>query len=397
MKSLDTTQIQLNDIERIYPSATVVELVYSDSQQALFVSAPDWRDETQSRVLRINPQKFSVESEIALEVKGFGITLDDSRGLLYLTQGFNGSVAVVDITENKLIATIPLMEEVVFEQLYQQEGISGKRLAFLMRELARFGVSEGYPWKLRELVFDPLSERLFLPGLGLGINSVLFVVDTRQRKLEKIIPGFGYNVVGITLDRDGRRLFVSNMQGQLFVVNPDTLGIVCCHEVAVDQLLNMIFDRRQNRLIGVDQGIDRSGWRNNHLEREYIPRSKGHEVFVLNADTAEIIARMATDEIPIGLAWDCNRERLYVANRRGIRVDKGEGTLTVFNTINYTLLQTLPFHPHPNSLAFDTEKKQLFITVKNDETLIRDKHPECVARVRLSNVFETSDHRPLST
>ncbi|EOA0966389.1 hypothetical protein ACSC75_004821, partial [Escherichia coli] len=77
------------------------------------------------------------------------------------------------------------------------------------------------------------------------------------------------------------------------------------------------------------------------------------------------------------------QERLYVANRRGIRVDKGEGTLAVFNTRNYTRVQTLQISPHPNSLAFDTEKKYLFLTVKNDETLIRDKQPECVARLRL--------------
>lgn len=385
MRKMDARQIQLSDIERIYPATTVVELAWSESQQALFVSAPDWQDESQSRVLRINPQTFAVEAEIALEVKGFGVALDDVRGLLYLTQGFNGSVAMVDIAKNRLVATVPLMEEIAFEQLYQQEGISGERLAFLMRELARFGVSKGYPWKLRELVFDPLSERLFLPGLGLGINSVLFVVDTRQRRLEKIITGFGYNLVGITLDSEGRRLFVSNMQGQLFVVNPDTLAILGCHEVAVDQLLNMVYDPGQNRLIGVDQGIDRRDWRNNHLEREYLLRSPGHEVCFLNADSAEIIARMKTDEIPIGLAWDDERERLYVANRRGIRVDKGEGTLTIFDTGSYRLLQRLPLSPHPNSLAFDTEKKHLFITVKNDETLIRDKHPESVARIRINS------------
>lgn len=120
---------------------------------------------------------------------------------------------------------------------------------------------------------------------------------------------------------------MSNMQGQLFVVDPDTLSIVHCHEVAADQLLNMVYDRRQNRLFGVDQGIDRRDWRNNHLERDYVARSQGHEVFVLNADSAEIIARMATDEIPIGLVWDDEQERLYVANRRGIRVDKGKERL----------------------------------------------------------------------
>ena len=113
---------------------------------------------------------------------------------------------------------------------------------------------------------------------------MLFVVDTRKRQLEKIIHGFGYNVVGITLDETGRRVFVSNMQGQLFVVDPDSLAVVSQWEIEVDQLLNMVYDPQQNRIFGVDQGIDRSDWRNNHLEREYVARSAGHQVFVLNAD-----------------------------------------------------------------------------------------------------------------
>lgn len=376
-------QPQLTDIQRIYPAKTLVELVYSASQQALFVSSPDWEDEGQSSVLRINPQTLTVEVTIPLPVKGFGVALDDRRGHLYLSQGFNGTAAVVDIAANRLIATIPLMEEITFHDLYQREGIVGARQAFLMRELERFGVSEGFPWKLRELVFDPRSERLFLPGLGLGIDSVLFVVDTRKRRLEKIIHGFGYNVVGITLDETGRRVFVSNMQGQLFVVDPDSLEIVSRKEIEVDQLLNMVYDPQQNRIFGVDQGIDRSDWRNNHLARDYIARSAGHHVFVLNAESGEVIARMATDEVPIGLVWDSERQRLYVANRKGIRVEKGEGTLTVFDTANYHLVQTVAMAPHPNSLAFDGDKQSLFITVKNDETMIKAGLPECVARMSL--------------
>ncbi len=123
-------QEPLTDIRRIYPAKTLVELVYSTSQQALFVSSPDWEDERQSRVLRINPQTLAVEEEIPLQVKGFGVALDDCRGHLYLSQGFNGTVAVVDIAANRPIATIALMQEIAFKQLYQREGIVGERQAF---------------------------------------------------------------------------------------------------------------------------------------------------------------------------------------------------------------------------------------------------------------------------
>ncbi len=68
--------------------------------------------------------------EIALPVKGFGVALDDKRGLLYLTQGFNGSVAVVDICKNRLIATIPLMEEVVLSNVTSRRAFPARGWRF---------------------------------------------------------------------------------------------------------------------------------------------------------------------------------------------------------------------------------------------------------------------------
>ena len=87
-----------------------------------------------------------------------------------------------------------------------------------------------------------------MPGLGFGVDSVLFVVNTRTQKLEKMIPGFGYNAVGITLDEKGRRVFVSNMQGQLITLNADTLAITSTKEIQADQLLNLVYDGKNNRL-----------------------------------------------------------------------------------------------------------------------------------------------------
>ncbi|WP_369012274.1 YncE family protein, partial [Escherichia coli] len=105
-----------------------------------------------------------------------------------------------------------------------------------------------YLYRLRELKYDAQSGRLFLPGLGFGVDSVLYVVDTKAGKLEKVIPGFGYNAVGITLDEKGRRVFVSNMQGQVITLNADTLAITATHEVQADQLLNLVYDPASNRL-----------------------------------------------------------------------------------------------------------------------------------------------------
>lgn len=178
-----------------------------------------------------------------------------------------------------------------------------------------------------------------------------FVIDTRQNQLEKTIPGFGYNAVGIALDEVRHRVFVSNMQGQLIVVDTQTLEILHTLEIEADQLLNLVYDAATNRLFGVDQGIDRDRWRDMHLGKSYERRSAGHRVFVLDADTGKTLAEMPTDEVPIGLRYDGERQRLYVTNRGGIRVDAGAGTLTIYDTAGYTLLETISLPPHPNSMA----------------------------------------------
>lgn len=375
--------ITQQDIKRQLLSSALVEMAYSPSQKSLFVSAPDWKEEAKSRVLRLDPTTLAVQAEIPLQVKGFGVALDDAGHRLYLTQGFNGSVGVVDTTTNRALDSIPVTEKTMLEQTYKEAGISGKRLEFLLKELKRFKITEDYQYRIREMKYDAQSGRLFLPGLGFGVDSVLFVVNTRTQKLEKMIPGFGYNAVGITLDEKGRRVFVSNMQGQLITLNADTLAITSTKEIQADQLLNLVYDGKNNRLLGVDQGIDRDNYRNTHLERDYVKRSSGHRVFALDADSGKVLASELTDEVPIGLLLDDRNQRVYVANRKGIRVDHGAGTLTVFDSNSLKRLQTVELPPHPNSLALDTSNNVLFVTVKNDGASTKAGKPESVVRIQL--------------
>ena len=144
-------------------------------------------------------------------------------------------------------------------------------------------------------------------------------------------------------------MFVSNMQGQVITLNADTLAITATHEVQADQLLNLVYDPASNRLLGVDQGIDRDDYRNHHLGHDYVKRSSGHRVFALDADSGKVLASELTDEVPIGLLLDERSQRLYVANRKGVRVDHGAGTLTVFDAKTLKRLQTVDLPPHPNS------------------------------------------------
>lgn len=178
-------------------------------------------------------------------------------------------------------------------------------------------------------------------------------------------------------------MFVSNMQGQVITLNADTLAITATHEVQADQLLNLVYDPASNRLLGVDQGIDRDDYRNHHLGHDYVKRSSGHRVFALDADSGKVLASELTDEVPIGLLLDERSQRLYVANRKGVRVDHGAGTLTVFDAKTLKRLQTVDLPPHPNSLALDPKGDALFVTVKNDGASTKAGKPESVVRIQL--------------
>ncbi|THF66664.1 hypothetical protein E6C76_06890 [Pseudothauera nasutitermitis] len=364
-------------------ASDLVELAYSARQNAVFVAAPDWEVETRSRLLKLHPDTLGIQAEVPLTGKGFGVALDDAANRLYLTQGFNGSISVVDTAAGRLVKQIPLLQKINFAQAYKERGFSEKRTEFLLKALERFKVVDDYPYKLREMALDRANERLFAPGLGLGFDSVLFVVNTRTLELEKVIEGFGYNAVGVVLDEKNGRVFVSNMRGQVMVVDARTLQITRTLEVEADQLLNLAYDPAHNRLFGVDQGIDRDSWRNNHLEREYQHRSEGHRLFVLDADTGKTIANLPSGQVPIGLRFDGERQRLYVTNRGGVRVDEGRGSVTVYDTAAYQLLQTIDLPPHPNSLALDEQANVLYVTVKNDGSSKKAGTLENVTRIEL--------------
>jgi DNA-binding beta-propeller fold protein YncE len=153
-------------------------------------------------VLRLDPRSLAVEAEIPLAKPGFGLALDDAAGRLYVGNALDASITVIDIGSGKTVGTIRLAEKIVNDK--------GEQV---------------YPHHFRELVLDPEHHRLFAPGLGFK-DSALYVVDTRTMALEMVLPGFGFAASGAALDGAHGRLFVSNVQGQVFTVDSGSLEVL---------------------------------------------------------------------------------------------------------------------------------------------------------------------------
>ncbi len=121
--------------------------------------------------------------------------------------------------------------------------------------------------------------------------------------------------------------------------------------------------------------------RNNYLGHTYSRRSSGHQLFAFDADSGKVLAKTDTDQVPIGLLLDAQRQRIYVTNRNGVRVEQGTGTVTVFDARSLKRLKTLNLPPHPNSLVLDEANHALFVTVKNDGVATKAGKLESVARI----------------
>lgn len=352
----------LPQILRVDVASFLGEIVYNERQHAVYVAAPGStpRDESPReppRVLRLDPQTLKVQAEIALPYRGFGMALDEDGQKLYVGHSFEGAVSILDLSSGKVLKTLDIVER--------------KRDDQGREEPARH---------LRELVFDRAHQRLYLLGLD-GRDSTLYVVDTRKAALEKRIPGFGFQATGITLDGQGGRVFVSNMQGQLMSVDRRTLQRLKTQEVAADQLLNLTFDSGRHLVMGVDQGVNRNAWRNQHLGRTYVPRSEGHQVVMIDPDSGKVAATLETDKHPLALLLDEERQRLYVSTFNGIQVEDGRGTLQVFDSRTRHLLQTIALPPHAASLALDARRNVLYVTIKNDGRHEKAGSKEQVARI----------------
>lgn len=355
-------------MQRAALAPSVYELVYSARQQAVFVAAPDVTPDDAkrgvSKLLRLHPRTLAVQAEVVLPHRGFGLALDEDAGRVYVGHGFDGAVSAVDIASNQVIATIAVVPKI--------DGSTAPR---------------PYAHSLRQLLFDPVHHRLYLPALANGgkSDSLLYVIDTTTFTLEKTVAGLGFESTGIALDTAGQRLFVSNLQAQLMTIDTQTLSLTHTAEIEVDQPINLAYDAEGQRIFATDQGIGfRPIWRNKGLGRHMQPRSKGHQVVVLDAASGRSLACIPTDRNPLGVLLDAKRQRLYVTNFNGIRVAEGQGSLTVFDSQTHALLHVVPLPPHPNSMALDADANVLYVSVKNDENGSKAGTPESVVRIDLN-------------
>jgi len=349
------TPVTAEQVTRTELAPALYELAWSKRQNAVFViSAGGWGDDAPpSHVFKLDPVTLAVQAQVELPQRGFGTTLDDATDTLYIGTS-EASIITFDTAKLEVRGILQLSTEKVAD-----ERSGGERHAY----------------NLRELLLDTAHHRLYAPGLAFT-GSVVFVVDTEQFTLEKTIPGLGAVATGITLDAERGRVFVADFTGTITSIDTGTLEVVNTWDSGADQPLNLALDVAGQRLFATDQGMQMVTGMQQQLIPGFQSRGPGNRVIVRNPDDGAVLGEFGTGEGPIAILPDWPRQRLYVTNREA-------GTLTVFDSNDYALLDTIELPVHPNSLALDADNDVLYVSIKNPMPVSPEDmtKPESVARI----------------
>ena len=345
------------------------EVAYSPSQDVVYVvSAGGFGpDAPASKVLRLDPKTLDVKGEIPLSTNGFGLVLDDAAHRLYITDTRAGSLTVVDVAHDTVVGTVALNEA--------PDAVPGQKPA-RASQAARAAKASRADKTAKAAGEDKDGLYKYLPGMSLeaGSDGVLKVVDANTLKVQKVVPGLGFGTTGIALDETAGKLYVSNLVGQLFVVDTGTLAVTGKFEVAADQLLNLAVDRAAGQVLAVDQGMARLDEKRQQDGIAYTPRGKGNQVVAINPANGQVTRNIAVGTQPVALLLDAERNRLYVSNR-------DSGNVSIIDARTGHLLKSVDLQRHPNSLALNPKTGEVYVTIKNARDAAHGSN-ESVARIQ---------------
>ena len=341
-------------VQRNAVAQGLYELAYSARQNAVYVASSGGFGDGAgpAQVLKLDPATLAVQSTLPLERKGFGVVLDDANDRLYVGNTVDTSVTVVDTAQGRAIGIVQLMEKKV--------GKDGKA---------------SYTHDLRELVVDGANHRLYVTGHS-GEGSVLFVVDTQSLKLLNTIPGLGNaKAPGLALDAANKRVYTSNLLGEVVVVGTDTGKVEQRYKVTAEQPMNIALDPAGPRLFITDQGSEMIRKYQGSSIEGFASTHPGKRVLVLDRTTGKDLASIPADAGTLGILLDAPRKRLYVTNREA-------GTVAGYDSDSYQKTGEWSVPTHPNSLALDATNNVLYVSIKNGDTEEKGAQ-ESVARIAL--------------
>lgn len=192
--------------------------------------------------------------------------------------------------------------------------------------------------QLCELVVNEQINMVYI--IGLGKESVIWVVDGVILKLKMIIIGIGVMVMGLVIDLQVKCLYIINVDGELLIIDSESNMIVLCKKLQDDGKVYFYFNL----------SFDIVGY------CVFIIDSKQLEVLVVDICDGKVLEKIVVLELLVVLFnFVCNE--VYVMYCK-------VGEVSVIDGKSYKVVKIFKMLIYFNSLVFFEDGKMLYVSVK---------------------------------
>lgn len=308
------------NVERKPVGKGAYEMAITGEPSALYVATSQSRKLDKGGVVyRLDPATLEITQAIHNNLKPFGMAVNHTTGTLFIGNTTSSAVTAIDAKTGEVKKSLVLDE--------------------------RKRSKEVRPFAPRELVVNEKTNTVYVGGLG--ESSVLWVVDGDNLTLRTTIEGLGKFATGLAIDPKASRLYVTNADNELIVIDTTANKVVSRAKLEEGEhfYLNLSLDTAN--------------------QRAFITDSKSPQLLVVDTRNGKVLKKIA---VPVSLAvlFNPQRNEVYVTHRES-------GKVSVIDAKTYKVLETIDTPTHPNSLALSADGQTLFVSVKQPGS--RDKEP----------------------
>jgi YVTN family beta-propeller protein len=295
---------------------------------------------------------------------------EPEKQYIYVPNAADGTISVIDPTEDKTIDTITLGTEQAShgialsldgKKLYTGTGFSGKSVVVIdtntKEKIKEIPLNEG----VHGIDLSPNGKYLYVslnPGLGKNGGSLAIFETETMEKVAVVQTDNGPAHVAVT--PSGSQVWVAN-------VNANTVSVI---DTQTNQLLKSIeVGEVPNEVTITPDGK----W-------AYAANVKSDFVSVINAETLEVIKAVKAGDGPHGVTVSPNGKELWVSNNNS-------NDITVINTKTLTTKLTIPTGSYANHVGFSKDGKWAYVSNRqsNDVVKIDAEKKEVAARIQVGN------------
>lgn len=309
------------------------EMAVSQQENALWVATSQSRKIDKGGVVyRLDPVTLEVTQAIHNDLKPFGATFNNATQTLWLGNTTSSAVTAIDAKTGEVKGRL------ILDDRKRSETVK--------------------PLQPRELVADDSTNTVYITGVGK--ESVIWVVDGNTLRLKETIANTGTYSTGLALDAQAKRLYTTNADGELVIIDTATHKILSRKKVQDDGKEHFY----------LNLSLDTAG------QRAFITDSKQPEVLVVNLKDGKVIEKIAAPE-SLAVLFNPARNEAYVTHREA-------GKVSVIDTKTYKVTRTFDTPTYPNSLALSEDGKTLYVSVKQKSTRQQEAtQPDDVIRIVL--------------